>query len=81
MVRDRRKSPGPEGGGCEEVIPRLRHVRAAVIVAVAALRHQNCELDEDVACLLQRCVCDPLDDQIRSLEAVGRIRGTRVRVV
>jgi hypothetical protein len=48
----------------------LRHVRSAAVVAVAALRRQNCELDADIAVLLQRCVCDPLDDQLEKLEAV-----------
>jgi hypothetical protein len=61
------------------VILHLRHVRSAVIAAIAALRHQNCELDEDVACLLQRCVCDRLEDQIRRLEDLrdtpARVRG------
>jgi hypothetical protein len=47
----------------------LRHIQSAVIVAVAALRQQNCELDEDIARLLQRCVCDRLDDQLEKLEA------------
>ena len=53
----------------EETILRLRHIRSAVLVAVAALRRQNCELDEDIAILLQRCVCDPLNHQLEALEA------------
>jgi len=48
----------------------LRHVKSAAIVAIAALRWQNCELDEDIARLLQRCVCDALEDQLERLEAV-----------
>lgn len=59
-----------------------------MIVAIAALRRQNCELDEDVARLLQRCVCDRIDDQIEKLEKaasvaahVGRVPGPRVRRV
>ncbi|HEV2443746.1 MAG TPA: hypothetical protein VGT07_14565 [Steroidobacteraceae bacterium] len=44
-------------------------MQSAVIVAIAALRQQNCELDEDIARLLQRCVCDRLDDQLEKLEA------------
>ena len=51
----------------EDVAVHLRHVRSAVIVAIAALRRQNCELDEDIARLLQRCVCDRIDDQIEKL--------------
>jgi hypothetical protein len=49
-------------------------VQSAVIVAIAALRRQNCELDEDIARLLQRCVCDRLDDQLEKLEAARQSR-------
>ncbi len=54
----------------DEAILHLRHVKSAAIVAIAALRRQNCELDEDIARLLQRCVCDALEDQLERLEAV-----------
>jgi hypothetical protein len=60
------------GAPPEDVTLHLRHIRSAVIVAIAALRRQNCELDEDIARLLQRCVCDRLDDQIEKLEAGNR---------
>ena len=49
-------------------IPQPRHVQSAVAVAIAALRRQNCELDEDIASLLQRCVCDRIEDQLHELE-------------
>jgi hypothetical protein len=65
----------------DEVILQLRHVHAAVVVAVAALRRQNCELDEDIAILLQRCVCDRIDDQVETLKSIPRRRSTRVRRV
>ena len=52
----------------DEAILHLRHVKSAAIVAIAALRRQNCELDEDIARLLQRCVCDALEDQLERLE-------------
>ena len=65
----------------DEVILHLRHLQSAVIVAIAALRRQNCELDEDIARLLQRCVCDLLDDQLKKLEAAHRPRVARVRGV
>jgi hypothetical protein len=55
-----------------EVVQRLRHARSAVVVAVAALRQQNCELDEDVATVLQRSVADPMHDQIEHLESLQR---------
>jgi hypothetical protein len=65
----------------DEVILHLRHVHSAVIVAIAALRRQNCELDEDIASLLQRCVSDRLDDQLEKLEAARRLPVTRLRGV
>ncbi|MGH8180408.1 MAG: hypothetical protein ACRETR_05455 [Steroidobacteraceae bacterium] len=59
-----------------------------MIVAIAALRRQNCELDEDIARLLQRCVCDRIDDQIEKLDGAmppavpdGRVPAPRVRRV
>ena len=67
MVRGGPKRRKP-GAPPEDVALHLRHVRSAVIVAIAALRRQNCELDEDIARLLQRCVCDRIDDQIEKLE-------------
>jgi len=50
-----------------------------VIVAIAALRRQNCELDEDIASLLQRCVSDRIDDQLEKLEAARRPPVARMR--
>jgi len=78
----RRAAAPPE----DVTLHHLRHIRSAVLVAIAALRRQNCELDEDIARLLQRCVCDRLDDQIEKLDgARGSAgppagRGSRVRV-
>lgn len=66
----------------DEVMLHLRHVRSAVIVAIAALRRQNCELDEDIAALLQRCVCDRIGDQLEKLEATRpRLAVTRLHRV
>ena len=56
-----------------EVISHLRQVQSAVAVAVAALRQQNCELDEDIATVLQRSVADRLHEQIERLEALTRM--------
>jgi hypothetical protein len=56
-----------------QVISHLRQVQSAVVVAVAALRQQNCELDEDIARVLQRSVADRLHEQIERLEAVTRM--------
>lgn len=76
MVRRRPVSQGPL---LEQAILRLRHVHSAAIVAVAALRRQNSELDEDIACLLQHCVCDSLADQIEKLETASQLPVTRLR--
>jgi hypothetical protein len=67
------------GAPPEDVTLHLRHIRSAVIVAIAALRRQNCELDEDIARLLQRCVCDRIDDQIEKLEAKRAVPRVAVR--
>jgi hypothetical protein len=56
-----------------QVIAQLRQVQSAVAVAAAALRQQNCELDEDIATVLQRSVADRLHEQIERLEAVTRM--------
>jgi hypothetical protein len=60
-------------GELEQVIAQLRQVQSAVAVAVAALRQQNCELDEDIATVLQRSVADRLHEQIERLEALTRM--------
>ena len=86
-IRPRRRRRTPP---LPEVILHLRRVHSAVLVAVAALRRQNCELDADIANLLQCCVCDRLDEQLEKLEAFrigavpeafpgGRPPGPRVR--
>jgi hypothetical protein len=60
-------------GELAQVVAQLRQVQSAVVVAVAALRQQNCELDEDIATVLQRSVADRLHEQIERLEAVTRM--------
>jgi hypothetical protein len=54
------------------IMLQLRQVQSAVVVAVAALRQQNCELDEDIATVLQRSVVDRLHEQIERLETLAR---------
>lgn len=61
----------------EEVVQHLRQIQSAVVVAVAALRHQCAERDEDVANLLQRSVVDKLEDQIERTEGVLRTLRSR----
>jgi hypothetical protein len=51
-----------------EVLRHLHLIQSAVVVAVAALRHQNCELDVDISNVLQRSVADRIQDQIERLE-------------
>jgi hypothetical protein len=51
-----------------EVLRHLHQIQSAVVVAVAALRHQNCELDADISNVLQRSVADRIQDQIDRLE-------------
>ncbi len=51
----------------QETLLRLGEIHALVVVAAAALRHQNCELDADIACLLQRSVANGIADQIERL--------------
>jgi hypothetical protein len=60
----------------EQVVLHLRQIQSAVAVAAAALKHQNCELDKDVANVLHRGVADRLQDQSERLEAVVRLIAT-----
>jgi hypothetical protein len=56
-----------------ELAVHLRQIQSAVVVSVAALKQQNCELDEDIAAVLQRSVADRLHDQIERLEELVRV--------
>jgi hypothetical protein len=49
-------------------VRQLQQIHSAVVVCVAALRHQNCELDDDVANVLQRSVADRIQTQIERVE-------------
>jgi hypothetical protein len=59
-----------------EILRHLELIQSAVVVAVAALRHQNCELDVDISNVLQRSVADRIQDQIERLEGLS---GPRAR--
>jgi len=48
-------------------------MQSSVAVAVAALRAQNADIDEDVARMLIRSVSDPLQDQIDSIKSAIRL--------
>jgi methyl coenzyme M reductase subunit C-like uncharacterized protein (methanogenesis marker protein 7) len=60
-----------------EVVTHLRQVQSAVVVAVAALKQQNCELDADIATVLQRSVADRIQDQIDQVESLMRAAPNR----
>ena len=62
------RGPGAVRSQLSELILHLHQIRSAVIVSAAALRRQNCELDEDVANVLQRSVADRIQDQIDRVE-------------
>ena len=51
----------------EEALVRLTEVRSMVVVAAAALREQNADLDADIARLLRRGVADGIAEQIERL--------------
>jgi hypothetical protein len=53
----------------DHTLLQVRHIHSAAVVAVAALRRQNCELDGDIASVLQRSVCDSLAELLDRLEA------------
>jgi hypothetical protein len=57
-----------------DVLRHLHQIQSVVVVAVAALRHQNCELDIDISNVLQRCVADRIQDQIERLETLNEPR-------
>ena len=59
-------------GELGHVVQQLRQIQSFVVVSVAALRQQNCELDEDIATVLQRSVADRIEDQIERLELLMR---------
>jgi hypothetical protein len=57
-----------------DMLRRLQQIQSAVVVAVAALRQQNCELDADISNVLQRSVADRIQDQIERLEGLSEPR-------
>lgn len=48
----------------------LELAMSAVIVSVCALRRQNCDIDEDIARVLERSAADRLDIEIERLQAL-----------
>jgi hypothetical protein len=56
---------------------RLQLILPVISVAVLALRHQNAELDADIALVLSRNACDPLNIEIDQLEALLATLGAK----
>ncbi len=51
-----------------QLVTELELTRASVVASVGALRDQNCEIDADVARVLQRHVSDVLGTQIEKAQ-------------
>ncbi len=63
-----------DAGWLNELVLQLHQIQSAVVVSAAALRLQNCELDDDIANVLQRSVADRIQDQIERAEGILRER-------
>lgn len=74
QTRARQAQLGARQAPLGEVLRHLQLIQSAVVVAVAALRHQNCELDVDISNVLQRSVADRIQDQIERLEVLSEPR-------
>jgi hypothetical protein len=55
-----------------EHVQPLKLILPVVSVSVLALKRQDAELDDDIAWVLHRHACDPLDLEIEKLEAYWR---------
>lgn len=51
----------------DEALARLAELRSMVVVAAAALRQQNSDLDADIARVLRRSVAGGIAEQIERL--------------
>lgn len=67
--RRARKDKQPLTRQLKDMLLQLQQAQSAVMVAVAALRGQACDLDEDIARVLQRAVAERLNEQMDLLEA------------
>jgi len=83
MSRPETGQPGASAlgaGWLSELLLHLHQIQSAVVVSAAALRRQNCELDDDIANVLQRSVADRIQDQIEraegALEGLGQLRNS-----
>jgi len=76
----RAKAAHPTAADTERLKDALSdHIRglevamSAVIVSVSALRRQNCEIDEDIARVLERSAADRLDIEIEKLQSLIKL--------
>lgn len=67
-----RSRPATVESRLQDILLHLTRAQSVVVVAVAALRQQSVELDEDIAAVLQCNVADRLQDQIEKLETAVR---------
>ncbi len=70
----RRRAPEPQllSTALADHIRGLELAMSAVIVSVCALRRQNCDIDEDIARVLERSAADRLDIEIEKLQSLIR---------
>jgi hypothetical protein len=69
MGRRQARARQPLAGQLRDLLAQLQQVQSAVMVSVMALRSQACELDEDIARVLQRAAAERLHEQMDRLEA------------
>ncbi len=62
-----------------QLIAELELARAAVVASVAALHHQNCEIDADIARVLQRRVGDVIGVQVEKSQQLLAALGGATR--
>ena len=74
-----RQARGGNEARLEEALAHLNEIRSMVVVAAAALHRQNCELDADIARVLQRSVASGIADQIDRLAIIIGRPGQRER--
>jgi Ni,Fe-hydrogenase III large subunit len=65
----------------EQIHRHLQVVHSGIQLSVGALRFQNCDVDEDVACVLSYCIGERLLIQIERLgEIVADLNEARVTI-
>lgn len=70
------REPGALATHLKDRIRGLTNAMSAVVVSIAALRRQNCDIDEDIASVLERSAADRLDIEIEQLAALTGIDRT-----